>query len=157
MATVRWLTDAEQRAWRGYRRMHTLLDLQITRDLARDSGLSGPDYDVLSTLTEGPEPSWRASALADRLLWSTSRLAHHIGRMERRGLVVRSDCDDDARGATVSLSPAGRKALEGAAPAHLESVRRNLIDLLTPAEVDALASIAGKVTEHLAEPHATAS
>src|SRR5258708_23476216 len=153
MAKVRWLTDAEQRAWRGYRRMRTLLDLQITRDLARDAGLAGPDYDVLSTLTEGPGPSWRASALADRLLWSSSRLAHHIGRMERRGLVVRCDCDDDARGASVSLSPAGRKALEDAAPAHAESVRRNLIDLLTPAEVDALAAIAGKVIEHLAEPH----
>jgi DNA-binding MarR family transcriptional regulator len=131
--------------------MRTLLDLEITRDLARDSGLSGPDYDVLSTLTEGEGPSWRASALADRLMWSTSRLAHQIGRMERRGLIVRSDCDDDARGVTVSLSPAGRKALEHAARAHVESVRRHLIDLLTPAEIDALASIADKVIGHAAD------
>jgi DNA-binding MarR family transcriptional regulator len=132
--------------------MHTLLGLQITRDLARDSGLSDSDYDVLSTLSEAPEPSWRASALADRLLWSTSRLAHHVARMERRDLVVRGYCSNDARGATVALTQAGWKALQDAAPPHVESVRRHLIDLLTPAEVDALATIAGKVTEHLTKP-----
>ncbi len=149
MRKVRWLSESEQRAWRGYRRMRTLLDLQIARDLSKDSGLSESDYDVLSTLTEGPAPTWRASALADQLLWSTSRLAHHIGRMERRGLVVRSDCDDDGRGASISLSALGRAVLEDAAPAHVESVRRNFIDLLTPAEVEALAAISAKVIAHL--------
>ncbi len=150
MPPPRWLDETEDRAWRGYRRMRTLLDLQITRDLDRDSGLSDSDYDVLSTLTEGPEPGWRASALADRLMWSTSRLAHHVGRMERRGLVSRDSCRDDARGATVTLTDAGRRALRDAAPLHLDSVRRHLIDLLTPADIDALARISGKVIDHLA-------
>jgi DNA-binding MarR family transcriptional regulator len=154
MAETRWLTDAEERAWRGYRRMRTLLDLQIARDLARDSGLSESDYDVLSTLTEAAEPSWRASALAERLLWSTSRLAHHVGRMERRGLVARRESSDDGRGATVTLTEVGRRAIEAAAPRHVESVRRHLIDLLTPAEVEALTVISGQVLEHLTEGNA---
>jgi DNA-binding MarR family transcriptional regulator len=152
MATTRWLSEAEDRAWRGYRRMRTLLDLQINRDLAQDSGLSDSDYDVLSTLTEAPEPSWRASALAEQLMWSTSRLAHQVGRMERRGLVARSNSADDARGANVTLTEAGWKALRDAAPRHVNSVRRHLIDLLTPAEVDALATITSKVIDHLATP-----
>jgi DNA-binding MarR family transcriptional regulator len=131
--------------------MHLLLDLQIARDLARDSALSEPDYDVLSTLTEGHEPTWRASALAERLMWSTSRLAHHVGRMERRGLVVRGGSSHDGRAATLALTPIGRKTLEEAAPPHVDSVRRHLIDLLTPAEIDTLAVIAAKITEHLAD------
>lgn len=151
VASVRWLSEPEERAWRGYRRMRALLDLQITRDLARDSGLSDSDYDVLSTLTEAPEPPWRASALAKQLVWSTSRLAHHVGRMERRGLVVRNNCSDDARGATVTLTETGRAALQDAAPLHVTSVRCHLIDLLTPAELEVLAAIAGKVIDHLAE------
>jgi DNA-binding MarR family transcriptional regulator len=149
VAKVRWLDENEDRAWRGYRRMSGLLDLQIARDLARDSGLSESDYDVLSTLTEGPEPSWRASALAERLLWSTSRLAHHVGRMERRGLVARTACCDDARGSTITLTAAGRKVLEDAAPPHVASVRAHMIDLLTPEEIDQLAAIAAKVVGHL--------
>jgi DNA-binding MarR family transcriptional regulator len=144
----RWLTDRQQRAWRGYRRMSGLLDLQVARDLARDSDLSDSDYDVLSTLTEAP--SWRATALADRLLWSTSRLAHHVSRMERRGLVAKGTCGDDGRGATVFLTPVGRQVLENAAPLHVESVRRHFIDVLTPEEIDQLAAITGKVLDHLA-------
>ena len=154
--------------------MSALLDLQIARDLARDSDLSESDYDVLSTLTEGPlplaqsvpaaqaggapatpadgtEPAWRATALADRLLWSTSRLAHHVGRMERRGLVAKGTCGDDGRGATVSLTPAGRQVLEDAAPLHVTSVRRHFIDLLTPEEIDQLAAITAKVLDHLTD------
>ena len=146
---VRWLTPAEDRAWRGYRRMRTLLDLRLARDLAADSGLSEADYDVLSTLSEAPGDRWRASELAARLLWSSSRLAHHVGRMERRGLVARAAVDSDGRGAEVVLTAHGRQVLEEAAPRHLESVRRRLVDLLTPAEVDTLAAIAAKVVRNL--------
>jgi DNA-binding MarR family transcriptional regulator len=147
---VRWLSGPEDRAWRGYRRMRTLLDLRLARDLADGSGLSEPDYDVLSTLTERPGSSqWRASELATHLLWSSSRLAHHVGRMERRGLVRRMPCPDDGRGAVITLTDQGRAVLERAAPGHVESVRRNFIDLLTPAEVDTLAAIAEKVTARL--------
>ncbi|HMG62055.1 MAG TPA: MarR family transcriptional regulator, partial [Streptosporangiaceae bacterium] len=68
MSDVSWLSPEEERAWRAYRRMRTLLDLQNARDLARDSHLSESDYDVLSTLSEKPGRSWRASELAARLL-----------------------------------------------------------------------------------------
>jgi len=152
MSEVRWLSETEDRAWRGYRRMRTLLDLQIGRDLAADSGLSDSDYDVLSTLTEGPEPTRRASDLAALLSWSTSRLAHHVGRMERRGLVERGACSDDGRGATITLTEKGWRALRDAAPLHVASVRQHFIDLLTPTEIKTLATISTKVLAHLDEP-----
>ena len=129
--------------------MRTLLDLQIARDLSRDSGLSEADYDVLSTLSEKPGSRWRARDLAAQLLWSTSRLAHHVGRMEQRGLVTRQPYADDARGALISLTEHGRATLERAAPPHVASVRRHFMDLLTPEEVAALDSIAEKVIEAL--------
>ncbi len=151
MSGVHWLSEEEDRAWRGYRRMRALLDLQIGRDLARDSGLSDSDYDVLSTLTEAAEPIWRARDLAAQLLWSSSRLTHHVGRMERRGLVVRGACSDDGRGATVALTEQGWRALRDAAPLHVASVRRHFIDLLTPTEIRALAAISTKVITHLDE------
>lgn len=150
MASTGWLTAPQERAWRRYRRMRTLLDLQIARDLNRDSGLSEADYDVLSTLSEKPDSRWRARDLAAQLLWSTSRLAHHLGRMEQRGLVARQPCADDARGALISLTEQGRAILREAAPPHVVSVRRHMIDLLTPEEIAALDAIAGKVITHLA-------
>ena len=105
---------------------------------------------MLSTLSERPEDRWRARDLAAQLLWSTSRLAHHVGRMEQRGLVARRPCPGDARGAIISLTEPGRAALHAAAPPHVASVRRHMIGLLTDDEVAALDAIAAKVITHLA-------
>jgi DNA-binding MarR family transcriptional regulator len=149
VTSPRWLTARQERAWRRYRRMRTLLDQQIPRDLHRDSGLSDTDYDVLSTLSEKPGSTWRARDLAAQLLWSTSRLAHHVGRMEQRGLVTREPSADDARGSLISLTDQGRAVLSQAAPPHVASVRRHLIDLLTDEEIATLDTIAGRVIAQL--------
>lgn len=129
--------------------MRTMLDLELSRDLRRDSELSDADYDVLTMLSDRPGRALRARELGSRLKWSTSRLSHQIGRMEQRGLVARSAIDDDARGAVVALTDDGWQILLAAAPLHVESVRRNLIDLISPAELRALDQIARKVLDHL--------
>jgi DNA-binding MarR family transcriptional regulator len=147
---VPWLDAREQRAWRSYRRMRTLLDLQLARDLNRDSGLSEPDYDVLSTLSEISPARWRASDLAARLSWSTSRLTHHTTRMQARGLISREASPEDGRGAVLCLTDAGWAVLRDAALPHVRSVRAHFIDLLTQDEIDTLATIAEKVTARLA-------
>ncbi|MFI6919521.1 MarR family winged helix-turn-helix transcriptional regulator [Nonomuraea spiralis] len=147
----RWLDDAEFRAWIGYRRMRLLLDAQVSRDLMRDSGLSAPDYDVLSALTSTPDHRWRLTRLADRMLWSKSRLSRHISRMEQRGLVRREGFEGDGRGAVVVLTEGGLRAIREAAPDHVESVRRNFIDLLSREQVEVLATIAETVLDHLSD------
>ena len=146
---MKWLDDTEEQAWRGYQRMRTLLTAQLARDLASDSGLSEPDYTVLSNLSEAEGHRWRLNELAARMLWSKSRLSHHLARMEDRGLVVREECSTDGRGAFVVLTKAGLRAIEAAAPPHVRSVRRNLIDVLSRDEIDALATITQKVVAHL--------
>lgn len=152
MDNPRWLDPTEDRAWRGYRRMHALLDLQIARDLARDSCLSEPDYDVLSNLSETEGHRWRLNDLAARMLWSKSRVSHHITRMEQRGLVTREECAEDARGAVVVLTPQGLAAIEEAAPDHVGSVRRHFIDLLSRQQIETLADLTETVVRHLTEP-----
>ncbi|WP_238426035.1 MarR family winged helix-turn-helix transcriptional regulator [Micromonospora parastrephiae] len=81
---------------------------------------------------------------------SRSRLSHHLTRMQQRGLVTREKCPDDARGAIVVLTPAGRGAIDAATPDHVTAVRRHFIDLLTPAEVEALGAFTHRVVDHLA-------
>ena len=153
---MRWLNESEARAWRGYQRMRTLLTAQLARDLSHDCDLSEPDYTVLSNLSEAEGHRWRLNELAARMLWSKSRLSHHIARMDERGLVTREECATDGRGAFVVLTRQGMRAIERAAPSHLTSVRRNLIDLLTPAEIDALADISQKVVAYLSRQTAPA-
>jgi hypothetical protein len=51
----------------------------------------------------------------------------------------------------VCLLPAGRAAIEKAAPGHVADVRRNFVDLFTAAELDTLVTLNERVLEHLAK------
>jgi DNA-binding MarR family transcriptional regulator len=149
MTEPRWLDDREQRAWRGMSQMHRRLNRVLGQRLIRDSGLSSSDYELLVPLSEAPGTQLRARDLALTVDWEKSRLSHHLTRMEQRGLVERRECPTDARGAFVGLTTAGRAAIEGAAPQHVEAVRENFMDLLTASEVDVLTEIADRVLERL--------
>lgn len=149
MAEAKWLDEAEQHAWRSYRRMRALLDLRVSRDLARDSGLSDADYDVLSTLSEAPDGRLRLKDLADHVLWTASRVSHQLTRMQGRGLVAREQDGSDGRGAVVVLTAAGRALIERAAPDHVASVRRHFVDLLSRSQIEALGDIADRVVGRL--------
>jgi DNA-binding MarR family transcriptional regulator len=141
----RWLDEREQRAWRGYLAMQAQLQARLHRRLQADSGLSYADFDVLVALTDRGDDRVRVLELAEALQWEKSRLSHHLSRMQKRGLVEREECADDARGAFVVLTAEGRRAIEGAAPAHIEAVRELMFDALDTDQVDALAGIADTV------------
>ncbi|MEW2138535.1 MarR family winged helix-turn-helix transcriptional regulator [Streptomyces sp. NPDC005409] len=137
----RWLTKREQDAWYAWRRMFPLVNAGIARDLSQDSGLSEADYDVLSVLGSTDGHRTRISALAELMQWSRSRLSHQLTRMEHRGLVRREEVAADARGAEVVLTAMGVSTIMTAAPLHVESVRRHLIDVLTPEQLRVLAEV----------------
>jgi len=112
-------------------------ELQQAQDqqLQRDSGLSAADYALLAPLSESDDGVLRARDLGADVGWERSRLSHQISRMEKRGIVVREACADDARGSMVRLTEKGREAIEAAAPKHAECVRRLVFDPLTTDEV----------------------
>ena len=149
MTGPRWLDDREQQAWRGYLAMQTELQAHLNRRLQADSGLSLSDFAVLVTLTDTDDGRLRAGELAEALQWEKSRLSHHLARMQRRGLVERQECPDDARGAFVAVTEDGRRAVERAAPPHVETVRDLVFDVLAPDDVDALARISDAVLTRL--------
>jgi DNA-binding MarR family transcriptional regulator len=148
---TRWLTDSEQRAWRGYLTMHARLTARLSRQLQADSGLSLPDFEVLVHLTDQPEPRMRVGELATALQWEKSRLSHHLARMQKRGLVRRENCPSDARGAFVVLTEQGRAAIERAAPGHVDTVRDLVFDQLTSEQVNTLTEITERVLGRMAE------
>ncbi len=148
---TRWLTEDEQRAWRGLVQMTSRLDSRLNRELQQMSGLSLADYDVLVLLTEAPDGRLRVFELAEDLQWEQSRLSHHLARMQRRGLVAREECTTDRRGAFVVLTDAGRDAIEKAAPGHVDLVRRLVFYGLSEEQVAMLESFVSRVLSRLAE------
>src|SRR5689334_11563251 len=135
------LTEPEQCAWRGFVRLHDKLVGRLAREVQEGSGLSTADYGVLVHLAEAPEGRLRVLELALTAEWEKSRMSHHVGRMAKRGLVAREECDEDGRVAFVAVTIAGQEALAAAAPRHVEAVRRLFVDPLDPAELAVLAQI----------------
>jgi len=144
-----WLSESEQRAWRGLLRMYGQLDAHLARHLQGHSELSLADFAVLVALTDVPEGRRRVLELGRGLQWEKSRLSHHLTRMQKRGLIRREECPSDGRGAFAVVTDAGRSAIEAAAPAHVAEVRRCVFDALTPAQVTVLDEIAARVLERL--------
>ncbi len=129
-----WLTADEQRAWRTYLRMSSLLPAALNRQLSQDSGLTLPEYEVLVQLSEAPGQVLRPFQICEALNWEQSRLSHQLTRMQRRGLVARQECEADGRGAFVVLTAAGADAIGSAAPGHVAAVRRLMFDRLSEDE-----------------------
>ena len=148
---TRWLTEEEQRAWRGLLRMTAQLNARANRLLLQEYGISLADYEVLVALSEAPEGQLRVFEVADALAWEQSRVSHQLARMQRRGLITREGCATDARGAFAVLTTVGRGAIERAAPAHVEQVRQLVFDELSHEQVSALTEITTRVLDRLAE------
>ena len=152
MGETRWLDAREARAWRTLPMMQMRLDGELARQLAAESGLSYQDYTVLVALTGQPDGRMRAFELGALLGWEKSRLSHHVQRMAERGLVKKEKCASDRRGSFVTVTSAGRKEIEAAAPGHVTAVRQLFVDRLTGEQLDAIADAAETVLAGLDEP-----
>lgn len=147
--TPRWLTPEEKSTWGSFVRMQEKLIGRLSRQMQTDTSLSAADFIVLANLTEVPEGRVRFLELTRMVEWEKSRMSHQITRMAKRGIVVKEECPGDGRGAFIAVTPAGREAIEAAAPLHVATVRRLFLDALTPEELSELARISNRVLERM--------
>lgn len=147
---VDWLSPEQLSAWLSVVTMMMRLPPAVDAELQRDAGMSMPEYQTLAMLSERPTGTMRMSELAEKTVTSLSRLSHMVTRMEHRELVRRQvDCDD-GRFTNAILTDEGRSALERAAPYHVATVRRLVIDNLSATELGALAAGADRIVALIA-------
>ncbi|HET7397264.1 MAG TPA: MarR family transcriptional regulator [Intrasporangium sp.] len=147
----RWLSDAEQASWRAVLRGTRLLETALD-DALREAGLQLSEYEIISMLSEASGRRLRMSELAALVVQSRSRLTHTAKRLEERGWVTREQCADDKRGVELVLTQEGGAAVTDIARLHVQSVRDNLVDILTPAQFQGLGDAMAVVCDHL-DPH----
>ena len=146
------LTTEELRIWRDFIETAEALRAELASRLQSESALSPGDYAVLLALNEAPGQRLRSSDLAATIGWERSRLSHHLGRMERRGLIHREECVTDNRGAEAVLDPTGAEAFRRASVPHLRDVRELFVDALTPTQLVAAGEVAKALRERLDAP-----
>lgn len=141
MTTRRTPTAPQLRIWRDF--IETVADIQgeLGRRLQDESGLSAADYSVLLALSDQSDRELRSSELAAAIGWERSRLSHHLGRMERRGLIRRDDCATDNRGAVVVLTEEGAGAFRRSNVPHLRAIRELFIDHLDDEQLQQVSEI----------------
>ncbi|MFC5186635.1 MarR family winged helix-turn-helix transcriptional regulator [Actinomadura harenae] len=138
MTEPRWLGAAQQRDWRAFVDGSVRLTEIMDRDLKAKHGLSVSEYEILVRLSEAPEHRLRMAELAEHASQSRSRLSHTCSRLESKGLVRRDNCPNDKRGVYAFLTDEGFEALDRAARDHVETVRDYFVDVIDPADLEAI-------------------
>jgi DNA-binding MarR family transcriptional regulator len=146
----RSLPTAEQlHIWRNYIETAETLRSILGGRLLSETSLSSGDYQVLLALSEAADTTLRSSELAESIGWERSRLSHHLGRMEKRGLVGRKACSDIAHGVDVTLTQAGASLFRSGSVPHLRAVRELFIDAFTPTQLQQIEEQTRALRSHL--------
>jgi DNA-binding MarR family transcriptional regulator len=122
------LTKQEDEAWRTFLHASSRLMSRLDDEMRVEHGERLSDFDVLSNLSESPDGKLRMSDLAERTLFSRSRLSYTVNQLEQRGLVERQRDENDKRGVTANLTRAGRTHHRKLARTHLQGIRRHFLD-----------------------------
>lgn len=138
---TKWLDEAERGAWLRLVAVVELLPGVLDAQLRAEAGLTHFEYFVLAMLSEAPERTLRMTTLAQRTNATLPRLSHVVRRLEDRGLVDRVPCPEDGRATNAHLTEAGWDAVVAAAPGHVDTVRKYVLDPLTREQLDQLRGI----------------
>ena len=138
-------TAAQLQTWRRFVETSAALTAAMSSRM-QSSGVSTGDYAVMLALSEAP--ALRSSDLAATIRWERSRLSHHLGRMEQRGLVTRQECLTDNRGAEVTLTAAGASLFRQASAPHMHAIQELFASRLTAEQLTALDDVMRALETH---------
>src|SRR3712207_3230028 len=136
MEQTRWLENSERAAWLRLAAVLELLPAALDSQLRTPARLTHFEYFVLAMLSQAPDRTLRMTALAQLPNATLPRLSHVVRRLEDRGLVDRFPCPEDGRATNARLTDAGWDAVVAAAPGHVDTVRRHVVDALTPEQLE---------------------
>lgn len=138
---TRWLSRTELVAWLRLQAVIELLPGALDTQLRRDADLTHYEYLLLAMLSEAPDRVLRMSHLASATNATLPRLSHVVTRLEKDGFVTREPDPADRRATLARLTEAGWAKVVASAPGHVTEVRRLVMDVLTPEQVDQLSAI----------------
>lgn len=146
-----YLSTAELIVWQRLQTVTEALRREVGRGLRDDADLTEAEFTVLAHLVTAGS-AITPSECAQSIGWDSSRLAHQLGRMERRGLIARTpNTSGDRRSSSIALTAAGRDAHRRAVGPHLREAKRWFADALTSSQVEALGEALAALQEHATE------
>ena len=96
--------DARLAPWRSFLLAHARVSRRLDEELRAEHDVSFAEYDALLTIAQAPGRRIRMGVLAEEVLLSKSGVTRLVDRLVNDGLVERSTCSTDARGAEAVLT-----------------------------------------------------
>jgi DNA-binding MarR family transcriptional regulator len=138
--TARPLTAKDPRLapWRAFLLAHARVSRRLDEELRAEHDVSFAEYDALLTIAQAPDRRIRMGQLAEEVLLSKSGVTRLIDRLVGDGLVERSTCLSDARGAEAVLTERGLARLRDASRTHLRGISQHFLGIVDPADLEGL-------------------
>jgi DNA-binding MarR family transcriptional regulator len=142
------LTSLELATWERLQQVTERLQREVGRGLKTDADLSKAEFAALAGLAAAGGED-RPAAVARRIGWDSSRLAHQLERLEAQGLVHRRPTPGSGRASIVALTDAGRAAHRRAVGPHLRAAKHWFAEALDGDQLAGLADALGAIEQHL--------
>ncbi|MEZ5210714.1 MULTISPECIES: MarR family winged helix-turn-helix transcriptional regulator [unclassified Gordonia (in: high G+C Gram-positive bacteria)] len=145
------IDDADPRgvAWRLFIETSARLTTALDEQLRRDAHLTLADFHVMLLLSEAPDGRLRMKEVAERMVFSPSRLTYQVDQLCKRGWLCRERAAEDRRGSYAVLTDDGHEVFATAARDHAALVHRLFHDALSPADGGELATLMRRLADHL--------
>jgi DNA-binding MarR family transcriptional regulator len=132
-------TPEELAAWTQFVAAATQVVGALDTDMKAAFGIGHFDHALLIGLLRSSRRQARMSDLAWMLRLAPSNITHRVGRLEKRGLLVRRADPHDGRVVLARITPEGLRLLRDAQPVMAEGVRRYFLDPIDPERLGSVA------------------
>lgn len=138
------------RVWFRFARLHARLEHGVGQRL-REIGLTIPQFDVLSTLTEND--GMTQQQMAERLYVTKGNISGILDRLTQQGLVTRTALATDKRSNALSLTAKGRNLVRQGMDVH-HAYMMETMGALEPGQRKLLGDLLVTLREHVRESEA---
>jgi DNA-binding MarR family transcriptional regulator len=140
-------TPLEQAAWGGLLALYGRLERQIDADLQEQARITHVEFEVLLRLSWAEGHRLRLQDLAAHSILTRSGISRVVERLERAGLVTRTEASEDRRGAYAVLTATGATRLQTARQGHIAFIRRHFLNFFSEPELEQMAAFWQRVAD----------
>ncbi len=124
---------------------HAAMTRAFNADLLASSAITVTDFEALRRLAAAEGGRMRRVDLAPTVGLTASGITRLLDGLEKAGLVRKEHCTSDARVTYAAITDEGRALLLRAAGSHLEGLAAIFAERFSPAEVDQLVALLGRL------------
>lgn len=148
-----WLDEHDTEIWLTMWAMISWIPARLDEALKANESMNLSDYLALVEIAQADDQKITMSQLAKATQMSASRLSHIVARLERRGLVARSQDSTDRRTNIATLTKDGVEFIVRSTPGYLQKLRELVFDSITPEEADQLNRLMKKIVAKAGPDH----